>query len=286
MELVGCDINSVKFKAPLMKRFNKKTFFALFKNHIMRNIGVLFFCIIFHANAFGWGQTGHRVTGQVAYNHLSKKARKQIDKVLEGYSIAMVSNFMDEIKSEPLYDSLGPWHYCTIPDGQHYSGAPEEGDVIQAMNTYIQLLESGTLSREEEAFTLKCLIHLVGDIHQPLHVGNGTDRGGNDVKVTYFWQASNLHRVWDTGIIDGQNLSYTEYVQWIDKAEKDQIEQWKSDDIMVWVEESMSYRTQIYNLPECKKINYRYNYNNISTVNLRLLQAGIRLAGVLEKIYG
>jgi hypothetical protein len=158
--------------------------------------------------------------------------------------------------------------------------------VILAINTYIDLLKRGNLTKAEQAFTLKCLIHLIGDIHQPLHVGNGTDRGGNDVKVTYFWKSSNLHTVWDTGIIEGQNLSYTEYVDWIDNSSKEQINQWKNDGIMVWAEESIACRPQIYNLPESKKINYRYNYDNISTVNKRLLQAGIRLAGVLEEIYG
>jgi hypothetical protein len=252
----------------------------------MRIVFLFVLSIYISADAFSWGQIGHRVVGQIAHNHMSKKARKQVDRVLNGQSIAMVSNFMDEIKSEPKYDSLGPWHYCTIPDGEKYVGAPAEGDVIQAINTYIELLKNGNLSVEEEAFTLKCLIHLVGDIHQPLHVGNGTDRGGNDVKVTYFWNSSNLHRVWDTGIIDGQHLSYTEYVDWIDQPSREQIKQWKSDGIMVWAEESIACRPQIYNLPESKKINYRYNYDNISTANARLLQAGIRLAGVLEEIYG
>lgn len=252
----------------------------------MRIISLTVFSILISLNAYGWGQIGHRVVGQIAYNHMSKKVRKQIDKILDGQSIAMVSNFMDEIKSEPKYDSLGPWHYCTIPNGEKYAGAPEEGDVIQAINTYIDLLKSGNLTKEEESFILKCLIHLIGDIHQPLHVGNGIDRGGNDVKVTYFWGSSNLHRVWDTGIIDGQNLSYTEYVDWIDNSSKEQISQWKNDGIMVWAEESIACRPQIYNLPESKKINYRYNYDNISIVNKRLLQAGIRLAGVLEEIYG
>lgn len=251
----------------------------------MRKISILIFSIFISMNAFGWGQIGHRVIGEIAYNHLSKKVRKQIAAVLDGQSIAMVSNFMDEIKSEPKYDSLGPWHYCTIPDGEEYAGAPEEGDIIQAINTYVDMLKKGGLSKSEEAFVLKCLIHLVGDIHQPLHVGNGTDRGGNDVKVTYFWESSNLHRVWDTGIIGGQNLSYTEYTTWIDHAEKDQVAKWQADDVMVWAEESMSYRPQIYDLPDNKKINYRYNYDNISTVNLRLQQAGIRLAGLLEEIY-
>lgn len=286
IHLDGIAFRSLNFKGSITGYMDKKLFFVRLKDLIMKRTFLLIFSVIIYASCFGWGQTGHRVTGQIAYNHLSKKVRKQIDKILEGQSIAMVSNYMDEIKSEPLYDSLGPWHYCTIPDGEDYSGAPDEGDAIQAINKYIELLKSGKLSVEEEAFSLKCLIHLIGDIHQPLHVGNGTDRGGNDVKVTYFWQSSNLHRVWDTGIVDGQNLSFTEYVEWIDSPTKEQVEQWKNDNVMVWVKESMSYRSQIYDLPDSKKINYRYNYDNISTVNSRLLKAGIRLAGVLEDIYG
>jgi len=251
----------------------------------MRILYALSLSILVVFNSFGWGQNGHRVIGQIASNHLSKKAHKQIETILNGQSIAMVSNFMDEIKSEPKYDSLGPWHYCTIPEGTAYSGAPTEGDIIEAINNYIKLLKSGTLTKEEEAFSLKCLIHLVGDIHQPLHVGNGKDRGGNDIKVTYFWKSSNLHSVWDSGIIDGQSLSFTEYVNWIDTTPKTQIDQWKKDGIMVWASESMSYRPQIYTMTEDNKINYRYSYDNISTVNLRLVQAGIRLASILEAIY-
>lgn len=252
----------------------------------MRTLFIIICSATLSVNAFGWGQTGHRAVGQIAENHLSKKAKRQIAQILDGQSIAMVSNFMDEIKSEPKYDSLSPWHFCTIPDGVEYIDAPEEGDVIMAINTYVKILKTGNISKDEEAFALKCLIHLVGDIHQPLHVGNGTDKGGNDVRVTYFWQPSNLHRVWDTGIIDGKILSYTEYVAWIDNATQPQIAQWQKDGVMTWAAESMSYRPQIYNLPDDKKINYRYDYDNIATVNLRLLQAGIRLAGLLEEIYG
>ena len=167
--------------------------------------------------SYGWGQTGHRVVGSIAEYHLSKKARKNLKIILNGQSIAMVGNFMDEIKSDSTYDLYNPWHYCTIPDGKTYeeAGTPDEGDIIYAIQFFISELQSKKLNSMDEAFALKCLIHLVADIHQPLHVGNGDDRGGNDVQVEYFWSNSNLHRVWDTGIINGQNLSYTEYTDWI-----------------------------------------------------------------------
>lgn len=248
-------------------------------------------CIVislYAVNVFGWGQNGHRIVGQIAYNHLSWKARWKINRILGDGSLAMVSTFMDEIRSDPQYDSLTPWHYCTIPDGKTYEeiGPPEEGDVIMAINRFINDLKSGDLTEGEELFALKCLVHLVGDIHQPLHVGNGKDRGGNAVKVTYFWKSSNLHYVWDTGMIEGRNLSYTEYVDWIDHASRDEVKEWQADPIIDWANESKALRPQIYDLPDDNKISYRYDYRNIDTVNRRLLQAGIRLAGVLNDIYG
>ena len=242
----------------------------------------------FNLEAFSWGKTGHRVVGEIAYRHLSKKAKRKIRKLLAPEMLGMVGNFMDEIKSNPSYDSLGPWHYCTIPDGKSYQevGTPENGDVIMAINLFIDQIESGGLSKDQEIFALKCLVHLIGDIHQPLHVGNGEDRGGNSIDVTYFWKSSNLHRVWDSGIIDQQQLSYSEYVNWIDHPTKDEVIHWQNDGLMTWVEESISYREQVYSLPENKKINYKYNYDNIEIINKRLLQAGIRLAGILNNLYG
>jgi hypothetical protein len=166
------------------------------------------------------------------------------------------------------------------------AGTPEEGDAIVTISRLMDELKSKEFTDEDEAFALKCLIHLIGDIHQPLHVGNGNDRGGNDIKVSYFWQSRNLHSVWDTGIIEQQNYSYTEYTNSIDHASEAQIEKWQSSSLMEWIYESASYRDQIYDLPEDQKISYEYNYKNLDLVNQRLLQAGIRLAGVLNEIYG
>lgn len=237
---------------------------------------------------FSWGQTGHRIVGQIAEWNLTPKARRNIAKIMGNESLAMASNYMDFIKSDPKYRHLNPWHYATIPTGKTYeeAGTPEEGDVIVAINRLMVELESKNFSMEDELFALRCLIHLIGDIHQPLHVGNGEDRGGNDVEVEYFWEKSNLHRVWDSGIIDAQQLSYTEYAESIKYVEKDEIKALQSSNVLDWAYESVSYRDKVYDLPENKNINYRYNFDNLAIVNKRLLQAGIRLAGVLNRIYG
>jgi hypothetical protein len=253
----------------------------------MKRFSLLISMLFIAHIALAWGQTGHRVVGEIAWLHLNKKAKKNVQRVLGDEHLGMVGNWMDFIKSESSYDSLKPWHYCTIPAGKTYAevGAPEEGDVVMAINKFIKELETGNYS-VDEVFALKCLVHLVGDVHQPLHCGNGTDRGGNDVKVEYMWRKTNLHRIWDSDMIDGQQLSYTEYVNWINTASQDQIAKWQNTSVRDWVAESQDLHPQVYSYPESGKLSYRYTYDNIASANLRLLQAGVRLAGILNNIYG
>lgn len=239
-------------------------------------------------NLLAWGKTGHRIVGLVAEKHLSNKASKRVKQILRKETLAEVGTYMDFIRSNKKYDHLTPWHYATIPDGLTYdqAGTPEDGDAIFAIQKLIEELKTKNFSEGDEAFTLKLLVHLIGDIHQPLHVGNGKDKGGNDFKLEYFWKSTNLHRVWDTEMIEGQKYSYTEYANWINHPTKNQTSDWQSTDVLVWASESKELRTQVYNIPENKKVSYKYDYENINILNTRLLKAGIRLAGVLNEIYG
>jgi len=245
-------------------------------------------CFVFCPSKAYWGKTGHRVVGEIATLHLTKKANKNIKKVLGNESLAMASTFMDFIKADSQYRHLNPWHYATIPDSLTYeaAGTPSEGDIIFALRKLKQELISKEFSQGDEAFTLKLLIHLVGDIHQPLHVGNGHDRGGNDLKVIYFKESSNLHRVWDSGIINDQQLSYTEYAESLNFVDEKVVGRWQDDSIITWARESKDLRAKAYIIPNDKKLSYHYIYENIEIVNLRLLQAGVRLAGILNEIYG
>ena len=260
----------------------------VFKRYKMKNIvSIIAISTLLIIPKWGvsWGQIGHRVVGQVAMNHMTKKANKNVMVALGNEDVAMVANWMDFIKSEPEMKFMSAWHYCTIPDSGHYDHAPEEGDIYKMINQFIEELKTKKFSVDEQ-YALKSLIHLVGDVHQPLHVGNGTDRGANDVKVEFFYKKSNLHRVWDSGIIDKQQLSYTEYSDWIDVATKDEVDAWQQDTVLGWMQESVSFRKSIYTLPENKKLSYNYVHDHIGQVNQRLLQAGVRLASILNEIYG
>lgn len=240
------------------------------------------------SDSFFWGQIGHRTIGHIADEVISKKARKQVERVLGTENLAEVSTWMDEVRSDDSYDYAETWHYCTIPDGMTYEEAPEQegGDVIKAIETIIAELKAGGLSPEDEATKLKFLVHMIGDIHQPLHVGNGKDRGGNDVRVQYFGSNTNLHSVWDSRIIDGKQMSHTEFAHWINHPTKAQVKEWQSASVRDWAYESMSYRDQVYDVPEDGRISYEYGYKYFDIIKLRVLQAGIRLAGVINEVYG
>lgn len=236
----------------------------------------------------GWGKTGHRVVGQIAEQNLSKKANKKIKALLGDESLALCSTWMDDIKSDTTYNHTHDWHWVTVPDGETYEQSLKNpnGDVIQTIDRIIRELKMGKLNKKEEQAHLKMLVHLVGDIHQPLHVGKGTDKGGNDIEVKWFGQRSNLHRVWDSHIIDETQLSFTELSNGLPKPSQEQIRVWQNAQLMDWVNESVSYRPKVYDIPTDKYLGYEYSYFNLDLVELRLMQAGYRLAGILNEIYG
>lgn len=243
--------------------------------------------ILLAIHAFAWGPTGHRATGLVAEKNLNKKAKNALLRILNGQSLAMASTWMDEIRSDSAYDYMSDWHWVTIQERENYEQSRKNpnGDVIQTLERIITALKSKKLSAKEETEHIKILIHLIGDIHQPLHVGVGNDRGGNDVKVMWFSTDSNLHRVWDSDMIDDTHLSYTELGESLEKPDEVKRKAWQQDSVRDWANESMRYRNQVYDYGN-GKLGYLYSYKNFHIIRLRLLQAGVRLAGVLNEIYG
>lgn len=251
----------------------------------MKKIGLLSLMILCAIWAFGWGQTGHRVVGKVAENHLSKKAKEALECIMGTESLAEASTWMDEIKSDSVYDHTHKWHYVTIPDGKDYHTCEksEYGDAYEAINRMIAIIKDKDAIQQEKVKAIRMLTHLVGDIHQPLHVGNGEDRGGNSVKIKWFYKNSNLHRIWDSGMIDSKQFSYSELAEIIDHAPESTVVKLQQDDLDVWISEAMSLRPQIYDIEGQENLSYEYQYKNWNTVREQLFKAGIRLAGVLNE---
>ena len=236
--------------------------------------------------AFSWGNTGHRTTGEVAEHFLTEKTKIEIQKILMDPSLAMASTWSDEMRSNPDFRKYNPWHYANMPLNQTYANSKKssKGDIVQAIKLSKSKLKNDNISLDEKAFYLRYLVHLIGDIHQPLHVGRGEDRGGNEIKVKWFGENSNLHRVWDTNMIDNYQMSYTELSSHL-------LTVFSEKDIKLlseyeWVNESQNKVKIIYNnVNNGDYLGYDYIYDNFDIVKQQLFKAGYRLAGTLNKIF-
>lgn len=241
------------------------------------------------ANPPVWSRTGHRVVGEIAQQHLSRKAQKAVARILKGEGLAEVANYADDIKSDTSYRRFGPWHYVNFPLDKAYTEVTPSpnGDVVAGIRFCIETLKSDTTTPEDEAFYLKMLVHLVGDLHQPMHVGRAEDRGGNDIQLQWFDRGSNLHRVWDSEMIDDYGMSYTELAGSLPRWNRAQIKAVQQGDVLDWVEEIQEVSKEVYeSVSVGEKLYYRYRYTWWDTVEEQLLRGGLRLAAVLNDIYG
>ncbi len=238
--------------------------------------------------AAAWGQLGHFLIGYMAEQQMKKSVRKKVEKVLYPMSIGRSGTWMDDIRSDRSYDYANSWHYLTSKNGEYDLANQEKGgDAFEAIQRLKAELKAGNLDAKQEAEKLKMLIHMVEDIHQPLHVGTGDDRGGNDVKIEFFNQPTNLHALWDSGMIDRKGMSYTELADELYRRLTPEMKtSYRSASMEDWLKEAVSNRPLVYNLPENKKISWVYMYEANDTLEERLVAASVRLAQILEEIYG
>ncbi len=237
---------------------------------------------------FFWGQNGHRATGKIAENHLKKSAKKKIDKLLNGQSLAFVSTYADEIKSDRAYSKYYSWHYINMDLHETYATTAKnpKGDLVTGINECIKILKDKNSTDEDKSFHLKMLVHFVGDLHQPLHIGQREDKGGNTVQVQWFGTGTNLHAVWDTKMIEEWNMSYLELADNAKYLSKKQIKAIEAGTLVDWVEEVHQITKEVYNSAKVgENLRYRYSYDHFGTVRDQLQKGGIRLAKILNEIF-
>ncbi len=240
------------------------------------------------ANDVLWSKTGHRTTGEVAEKNLSRKARKAIEKLLDGKSLALVSTFGDDIKADRKFKEFSAWHYVNFPSDKKYTDVvpSEYGDVVAGIQKCIAVVKDKNSSKADRIFYLKLLVHLVGDLHQPMHVGRLEDKGGNDIQLQWFGRGTNLHKVWDANMINDYGMSYTELAESLPKLTKKQKKAIQEGTVYDWVEESQDLANEIYKSVEVgEKLSYRYSYVWWHTVEVQLQRGGLRLAKVLNEIF-
>lgn len=240
-----------------------------------------------------WGKQGHRIVGEIADRHLTKAARKNIQQILGNESLAMCANWADFIKSDSTFDHLSTWHYNNFKPQLNKETflkdlhADTTKGAYQAMVWLVNQLKVKSHPPATKTTYLKLLVHLVGDVHQPLHMGQYEDRGGNRIRVRWFRENVNLHDVWDDRLIDYQKLSFTEYANAINFSTPEEVRLWQQQPLTEWAYESYVIGQQIYaEVQSGNNLGYRYNFDNIDTLNKQLLKAGIRLAGLLNEIFG
>jgi hypothetical protein len=236
-----------------------------------------------------WGQNGHRATGKVAENHLNRRAKKKIDKLLKGQSLAFVSTFADEIKSDRAYSTYYSWHYINMDLEESYEEAEKnpKGDLVTGIHKCIEVLKDPNSSEEDKSFYLKMLVHFVGDLHQPMHIGQREDKGGNTIQVQWFGKGTNLHAVWDTKMIEAWNMSYLELANNAKDLTKKQIENIEQGTVVDWVNEVHGLTKKVYSSAKIgDNLRYRYSYDHFETVRDQLQKGGIRLAKILNDIFG
>jgi hypothetical protein len=254
--------------------------------------------------AFAWGKTGHRVVAAIADTQLSGLARAHVRQILGGAeSLDEAATWPDEMRSAPdafWQKTATPWHYVTL-NGVVYDHAPAEGDALDALDRFTRTLKDPNASLADKQLALRFVVHLVGDLHQPLHVGKCCDKGGNDVKVTWFGKPTSLHAVWDSQLVDEEQYSFTELAAKLERHTSDaDVIAWWDINPRDWISESAQYRDTLYptaadkprapadkksKAPAVPDLSYSYVYRFTPLMEQRLSQAGVRLAAYLNAIY-
>ena len=236
-----------------------------------------------------WSQKGHDTVAHIAERHLTPRAAAAVDSLLQGRSMVYWANWLDNASHTPEYDYSRTWHYKNIDADETYRSARKnpKGDIVEAINTQYEILRNPSAPAEDRTLALKMVIHLVGDIHQPMHMGRASDLGGNRHNLKYFNNATNLHRVWDSQVLEGgHKWSYTEWQNQIDRLSPQQNEAEASGNIDDWARQTYEIAGQVYDyFPQGSKISYNQIARWTPVIERQLLRGGLRLARILNTIY-
>ena len=249
---------------------------------------------------YAWGPMGHDVVAAIAENNLTKKAKKNLEKLLDGKSIVYYASWMDNIQNSPYwkdgYNKTKTWHYANIDKGLTYETMKKEpkGDVITGLEQLTDALKNhyAELTDSMRVDYIKMIIHMVGDMHCPMHAGRLSDLGGNKTKVKWFGQNTNLHSVWDSKMIDAaRKWSYSEWVEQLDRTDRKFRKSVMRGTYEEWFKETVERAASIYEYVESMEkenpnLSYQFVYDFSHLLEDRLLVGGYRLAYVLNTIFG
>lgn len=246
--------------------------------------------------AWAWGTLGHRLTARLAEKHLTPETLAAVKALLDdGETIGDASVWADQHMRE--IKGSAPWHYVNVPiDEPRYDAkfCPKGGCVVSKLAEFKRVLKDNTKPREERRQALRFVIHLVGDLHQPLHVGDNQDRGGNNTQVRFFQRGTNLHAVWDAGLIGRGPKGEKAWLELLtEMADDKHRESWVKGTVEDWANESLAAAKEAYLIPETRVritsgdgLAEDYAEWNLPTSREQLAKGGVRLAWVLNEALG
>lgn len=250
--------------------------------------------VLFPFELLAWGMTGHRVVAQIADQNIKSSTRKKINSLLDNMPIAYWANWPDFIKSDKTgeYDHTHIWHYVNAPgnlskeDFITYIKNVKQDNIYKEITLLERTIGDKVSSLEQKRVALYFLVHLMGDAHQPMHVGREEDLGGNRISVLWFNDKSNLHAVWDGKLIDYMKYSYTEYANLLNTISKEKKKTLQAGTLEDWLYESHCVANEIYSSVNNEdRLSYDYAYKYTDVVELQLQRGGLRLAAILDQIF-
>jgi nuclease S1 len=244
---------------------------------------------------YAWGRLGHRIISRLAEKRLTPRAKVAIAKLLDpGESLADASTWADENRRR--LPKTAPWHYVDVPldepryDARFSGEVSTKGCVVDKINEFRLTLRDKSKSTEDRGFALRFLINCLKDMHQPCHVGDNGDKGGNRTQVRFFDRGTNMHALWDSGMIE--RVSKSEAVWLADLAAPEARQEAMKGTVEDWATESLLAARRAYQVSETgkrlksgQKLGDAYLNANLPVVRKRLYQGGIRLAMVLNEIF-
>ena len=255
---------------------------------------VLVLASIVPAKAFAWGSEGHRIVAEIAEQLLEPGTAKQVRDLLaieNSTTLADVANWADQVR--PQRPETAPWHFVDIPiSATAYDAARDCAGgncVLAKIEQFAATLHDTSAPPQTRLEALKFLVHFVGDVHQPLHASDNNDRGGNEVRVAFEGRRTNLHAVWDSGIlapaVNGDDRAYA--LRLDTEIGQQQVAQWSQGSPEQWANESHAVAVSIIygKLAHSGALPADYASEALPTVNEQLERAGVRLAMVMNRAF-
>ena len=240
---------------------------------------IVLLVLIIPTRTFAWGEKGHQLVAEIAFKQLDKKTRKLILSYLDGMTIEQAATWMDDVKKDRSYDKLKPWHYVNFDKNAVVKDTCCDNIIHVLTSTINDLKHYKDFSKEEIKTKLCYLFHLMGDLHQPLHIGYGNDKGGNTFQVNFNGKGTNLHGLFDYGIIEYKGLKLKDCLK-NKKYSEDELLVLNKGLVTDWAKESRSFLDGIYATKN--NVEEVYVDENYAVIKSQIQKAGLRLGAILK----